>query len=162
MSVFRLGVAAVLFAFSACNPFRSNNAVELDTSGATAGSQWNATLNSPSALAGAVQMNGTASMAPSSDSTSTIVTIDLANASPGGAHPWEVRRGECGAAGNAATFGSKDAYEPLDVDSDGLASSSTTIDSRIPTTGRYFVVVHASASNATTIVACGNFATPTR
>jgi hypothetical protein len=161
MSVFRLGAAAVLFAFAACNPFRSNNAVELDMSGPAAGNHWNATLSSPSALAGAVQMNGTASMAPSSDSTNTIVTIDLANASPGGVHPWEVRQGECGAAANAAMFGSKDAYEPLDVDSDGLASSSATIDSRIPTTGRYFVVIHASASNTGTIVACGNFAAPT-
>jgi hypothetical protein len=162
MSVFRLGVATVLFAFAACNPFRSNSAVELDTSGALASDQWNATLASPSALAGAVQMNGGASMAPSSDSTGTIVTIDLANASPGGVHPWEVRRGECGAATNATTFGSMDAYEPLEVDSDGHARSTATIDSRIPTTGRYFVVVLASASNTRTVVACGNLAAPTR
>jgi hypothetical protein len=113
-------------------------------------------------MAGVVQMTGTASMAPSPDSASTIITISLANASPGGVHPWEVRSGECGAARTATTFGASGAYEPLEVDSEGRANSRATIDSRIPTTGRYSVVVRASAANNRTIVACGNLAAPTR
>jgi hypothetical protein len=162
MSVFRITVPVLLLASAACGVFGGGGAVELGTVGAAAGSQWNATLSSPTAMAGVVQMTGTASMAPSPDSASTIITINLANASPGGIHPWQVRSGECGAARTATTFGASDAYEPLEVDSDGRANSTATIDSRIPATGRYSAVVHASAANNTTIVACGNLAAPTR
>lgn len=162
MSVVRIMVPVLLLASAACGAFGSGGAVELSTGGADAGSQWNATLSSPAALAGVVQMTGTASMAPSPDSASTIVTINLANASPGGVHPWEIRSGDCGVTSRATTFGSGDAYEPLEVDSDGRATSTATIDSRIPTSGRYSAVVQASAANDTTIVACGNLAAPTR
>lgn len=161
MSVFRITVPVLLLASAACGAF-GGGAVELGTVGAAAGSQWNATLSSPTAMAGVVQMTGTVSMAPSPDSASTIITISLANASPGGIHPWEVRSGECGAARTATTFGTGDAYEPLEVDSNGRANSTVTIDSRIPTSGRYSAVVHASAANNRTIVACGNLAAPTR
>jgi len=162
MSVFRITVPVLLLASAACGAFGGGGAVELGTMGAAAGSQWNATLSSPAAMAGVVQMTGTASMAPSPDSTRTIITINLANASPGGIHPWEVRSGECGATSRATTFGSRDEYEPLEVDSDGRGNSTVTIDSPIPTTGRYSAVVHASAENYQTIVACGNLAAPTR
>jgi len=107
-------------------------------------------------------MTGTASMAPSPDSAQTIVVIGLANASPGGIHPWAVRSGECGATSRPTTFGSNDAFKPLEVDSEGRAGSTARIDSRIPTTGRYSAVVLASEANRTTIVACGNLAAPTR
>lgn len=162
MSIVRITVPVLLLASAACGAFGSGGAVELSTAGAAAGSQWNATLASPAAMAGVVQMTGTASMAPSPDSTSTIITIDLANASPGGVHPWEVHSGECGSTSRGTTFGHSDAYKPLEVDSDGRASSTMTIDSRIPTTGRYSVVVRASAANDRTVVACGNLAAPTR
>lgn len=163
MSVLRIiTVPVLLLAAAACGAFGSGGAVELSTVGAAAGSQWNATMSSPAAMAGVVQMTGTASMAPSLDSTSTVITIALANASPGGVHPWEVRSGECGAASRATTFGSGDAYKPLEVDSDGRTNSTVTIDSRIPASGRYSAVVQASAENSRTVVACGNLAAPTR
>lgn len=161
MSVVRIVVPVLLLASVGCGSFGSGGAVELGTVGAAAGSQWNATLSSPAAMDGVVQMAGTASMAPSPDSASTVITVNLANASPGGIHPWEVRSEECGAASSAATFGPRDAYEPLEVDSDGRGNSTITIDSRIPTTGRYSAVVHASARNDRTVVACGNLAAPT-
>lgn len=162
MSVSRIVVPVLLLASAGCGAFGSGGAVELGTAGAAAGSQWNATLSSPATLAGVVQMTGTATMAPSPDSASTIITVNLANASPGGIHPWEIRSGECGAASRSTTFGSNDAYEPLEVDSDGRAESTVRIDSRIPTTGRYSAAVRASAANDRTIVACGNLAAPTR
>lgn len=162
MTVLRIMVPALLLTSAACGAFGSGSAVELGTLGAAAGSQWNATLSSPAAMAGVVQMTGTATMAPSPDSASTIISLTLANASPGGLHPWAVRSGECGSASRATTFGSSDMYEPLKVDSDGRANSTVSIDSRIPTTGRYSAVVHASAANDRTIVACGNLAAPTR
>lgn len=159
---FRFGTILLLSALVACNPFRRDNAVELDARNTTLNTQWNATLASPESLAGITQMNGSASMAPSRDSTSTVVTIRLANASPGGIHPWEARRGECGAPSSSRALGSTDAYEALRVDSEGRASARATIPSRTPTRGRYFVVVHASRANAGTVVACGNLAAPTR
>lgn len=164
MSVVRIMVPVLLLALAsaACGTFGSGGAVELGAAGAAAGSQWNATLSSPAAMAGVAQMTGTATMAPSPDSTSTNVAVNLANASPGGIHPWEVQSGECGAASRGRTFGSSDEYEPLEVDSDGRANSTVAIDSRIPATGRYSVVVRASAANHRTIVACGNLAAPTR
>lgn len=163
MSVFRIIVPVLALASTACGALGGGGgAVELGTAGAVAGSQWNATLSSPAAMAGVVQMTGTASMTPSADSTRTIITINLANASPGGVHPWEVRSGECGSTARATTFGSRDAYESLEVDSNGRANSTVTIDSPIPTTGRYSAVIHASAENDQTIVACGNLAAPTR
>lgn len=158
MSVVRFVVPVLLLASAACG----SGAVELGTAGAAAGSQWNATLASPSELAGVVQMTGMASMAPTSDGAGTIITLNLANASPGGMHPWQVRSGECGASWSTTTLGARGSYEPLDVDSDGRASSTVTINSPIPRTGRYAAVVHASAANDGTIVACGNLAPPTR
>jgi hypothetical protein len=163
MSVFRIMVPALLLASAGCGTLGGGGgAVELGTAGAAAGSQWNATLASPAAMAGVVQMTGTASMAPSADSTRTIITINLANASPGGVHPWEVRTGDCGSTARGTTLGSRDAYEPLEVGSNGRATSTVTIDSRFPTTGRFAAVVRASAENTETIVACGNLAAPTR
>lgn len=163
MSVFRIAVPGLLLATAACGAFGGgSSAVELGSTGAAAGSQWNATLASPAAMAGVVQMTGSVTMAPSADSSNTIVTLNLANASPGGVHPWEVQSGECGSASSSTTFGSRDAYEPLEVDDDGRASLTVTIDERIPTTGRYSAVIHASEANRRTIVACGNLAPPTR
>jgi len=161
MSVFRIMVPVLLLASAGCGSFGSGGAVELGTVGAAARTQWNGTLSSPAAMAGVVQMTGTVSMAPSPDSRRTIITINLANASPGGVHPWEVRSGECGAASIGMTFGPRDEYDPLEVDSNGRADSAVTIDSPIPATGRYSAVVHASAANDRTIVACANLAPPT-
>jgi hypothetical protein len=159
---FRFGMILLLFAMTACNPFRRDSAVELDPENTTLNTQWNATLASPEALAGITQMNGHASMAPSPDSTSTIVTINLANASPGGVHPWSARRGACGSSFSSPVVGSMDAYESLEVDSNGRASARVSIPTRTPTSGQYFVVVHASRANASTVVACGNLAAPAR
>ena len=65
---------------TACNPFHQRPAVEVTAHDATLNTRWHANLASPASLAGAVQMNGTASMAPSRDSTSTDITLALANA----------------------------------------------------------------------------------
>jgi hypothetical protein len=161
MSVFRNMVPVLVLASAGCGALGGGSAVELGTVGAAAGSQWNATLSSPAAMAGVVQMTGMVSMAPSADGVGTIIALNLANASPGGLHPWEVRSGACGASSVSTTFGSRDAYEALEVDSDGHANSTATIDARIPATGRYSAVIHASEANDRTIVACGNFAAPT-
>jgi hypothetical protein len=158
-----LGVGLSLIGLAACNPFRQQAAVELSTGDASLNSRWHANLASPATLAGVVQMSGSASMAPAPGG-GTIVTLDLANASPGGKHPWEARLGQCGTQTqmDGGVFGMRDAYEPLEVGSNGQATGTATVQVETPEAGRYFVVVHASDANSSTVVACGNLAAPTR
>jgi hypothetical protein len=53
----------------------------------TLNSSWHARIASPSQLAGAVQMNGSASMAPVRKRETTLVVLKLGNTSPGGGPP---------------------------------------------------------------------------
>ena len=148
----------------ACNPFRSpmkqEPVVQVTTNDANVNSRWHGTLTSPSNLAGAVQMTGQISMSPGSNASNTNVALLLANASPGGLHPWQLHRGQCGT--DDGVFGSADAYKTLKVDEYGRATGSATVPLVMPSDGRYFVSVGASVANAETIVACGNLASPTQ
>jgi hypothetical protein len=136
--------------------------VQVSAQDATLNTRWHANLASPTSLAGVVQMRGSASMAPSADGSETNVTLTLANASPGGLHPWAVHRGQCGTATDNGVFGRNEAYKALKVGDDGLADGAATVPLTTPRTGGYFVVVYASVANPETVVACGNLAPPTR
>ena len=160
--LFGLAVTLPLLVLVACNPFRRESAVQMSASDAALNTRWHANLVSPSALAGVVQMSGSASMAPDATGEGTLVTVNLANAAPGGLHPWELRRGQCGTTRDGGSLGAMDAYEPLEVDSDGRATATATLETAMPQSGQYYVVVHASKANATTVVACGNLAPPAR
>jgi hypothetical protein len=156
----RLLILAVsAFALASCNPFHHESAVQVTTKDENLNSRWHANLASPAELAGAVQMNGSASMAPGTKSGNTTVVLDLANATPGGLHPWQLHRGQCGA--DEGVFGAADAYHAAKVGSDGHAQSMANVPITTPTTGSYFVMVRASASNDAVTVACGNLAPPT-
>ena len=148
----------------ACNPFRSpmkqDPVVQVTTSDANVNARWNGTLASPSNLAGAVQMSGSVSMSPSSNSGNTSVFLDLANASPGGRHPWQLHRGQCGM--DEGVFGSASDYKTLKVDEYGRAKGAANVQAVMPNDGRYFASVGASEANPGTIVACGNLASPTQ
>ncbi len=157
-----LTVTLALIVATACNPFHQSQAVRVSAQDATLNSRWHANLASPATLAGAVQMNGSASMAPTSTGTSTTITINLANAAPGGSHPWAIHMGQCGAGMDGGVFGSSDAYKTLQVQSDGAATGAATVPLQTPSTGSYFAVVLASTANAETVVACGNLAPPTQ
>ena len=162
-SLFPITVAGAL-ALVACNPFRSplkqDPVVQVTTNDANVNSRWHGTLASPSNLAGAVQMSGQVSMAPGSSAGNTSVGVNLTNASPGGLHPWQLHRGQCGS--DEGVFGAADAYKTLKVDEYGRASSTANVPLMMPSDGRYFVSIGASAANAETIVACGNLASPTQ
>ena len=161
MSNHRLLMLAVsAFALTSCNPFRHESAVQVSTKDENLNSRWHANLATPAELAGAVQMNGSASMAPGTKSGTTIVVLDLANATPGGLHPWQLHLGQCGS--DEGVFGAADLYHAAKVDHDGHATSSATVPIQTPTTGSYFVIVRASAANDAVTVACGNLAPPTQ
>lgn len=157
-----LTIVLCAFFSTACNPFHKGQAVDVSPGDATLNSTWHANLASPASLAGAVQMNGSASMAPDPDNTHTVIDISLANASPGGLHPWEAHQGQCSPGSDFGVIGSSDAYEQMKVDSDGSAMGKATIPMRTPRSGSYFVVVYASEANSRMVVACGNLAAPTR
>lgn len=157
-------LAGVLLAVSACNPFRSpfkqEPVVQVSTGDVNVNSRWNGTLATPASLAGAVQMQGSATMTPGSNSGNTAVKVQLSNASPGGIHPWQLHRGQCGM--DEGLFGTVESYKALKVDDSGRASGSASLPYAMPTIGNFFISVGASSANPETIVACGNLAPPSR
>jgi hypothetical protein len=159
-----LAFAGVLIAASACNPFRSpfkqEPVVSMRDGDINANARWSGTLASPANLAGAVQMKGGATMTPGSNGQNTLVNVNLSNASPGGIHPWQLRRGQCGA--DEGVLGRAEAYKALKVDEYGRAESSVTLPLVMPSMGAFYVSVGASSANPETIVACGNLAPPSR
>jgi hypothetical protein len=153
-TVWLAGIVAV----SACG---GRAPVQIDPNARAATPRWNATLQTPADLAGAVQVQGSGWMAASeTDSARTQAHVDISNAAPGGRHPWHVHRGRCG--NDLGILGPAAAYQPLDVGSDGRAASTASLDIPAPTSGEYFINVHASQNNMATIVACGNLAPPAR
>src|SRR6185312_647590 len=116
-----LTLAVSAFALTSCNPFRHEPAVQVSTKDENLNSRWHANLATPAELAGAVQINGSASMAPGSKSGNTTVVLDLANATPGGLHPWQLHRGQCGS--DDGVVGSVAAYPAAKVGGDGHANA---------------------------------------
>ena len=155
--LFLLAVSAL--ALTSCNPFRQEPAVQVSTKDENLNSRWHANLASPADLAGAVQMSGSASMTPGARSGNTTVSLNLANATPGGLHPWQLHRGQCGA--DNGMVGTAGAYPVAQVGRNGEATVSATLPFVTPTDGSYFVMVRASAANDAVTVACGNLAPPT-
>jgi hypothetical protein len=152
-------IGAAALALAGCNPFHRSPAVEMSAADENLNTRWNGTFASPSSLAGVVQMSGSATMAPGGDRV-THVRVDLANATPGGEHPWGLHRGQCDY--DEGLVGERSAYRPVKVGSDGRAHASANVDLHTPTSGRFAVRVMASAANANTIVACANLAPPSR
>jgi hypothetical protein len=136
-------------------------AVEINPQSQPVANRWNGTLSTPPELAGVADTRGSAWMAADAEKQDrTRAHVDVANAIPGGVHPWHVHRGQCGS--DQGIFGPADAYKPIKVGNNGRASSDAVLPVPSPKTGDFFVNVHASARNMGTIVACGNLAPPAR
>jgi hypothetical protein len=136
-------------------------AVEINPQSQPIATRWNGTLSTPPELAGVADLRGSAWMgADAENQDRTRAHVDVANAVPGGVHPWHVHRGQCGS--DQGIFGPEDAYKPFRVGNDGRASSDALLPVPAPKTGDFFVNIHASARNMGTIVACGNLAPPAR
>jgi hypothetical protein len=135
--------------------------VEINPRSQSIAGRWNGTLSTPAQLAGALQIQGQGWMgANEKNADQTLAGVEISNAAPGGVHPWHVHRGQCGS--DQGIFGPADAYEPLKVEGDGRASATAELPMALPRTGSFFVNVHASSRNMSTIVACGNLAPPAR
>ena len=152
-------IAISTLAVAACNPFHRDPVTEV-TRDANANARWRASLVSPASLAGAVQMKGSATMQPGKSDANTDFSLNVANATPGGVHPWQVRRGQCGA--DEGMVGSSDSYKAIKIGDDGNGSSNASVPMTTPTWGNYYVTVQASSANSEMVVACGNLAPPAK
>jgi hypothetical protein len=157
--LYRATTVALALVAAGCGMFHksSNPATSIDPNAAQGRFDWKASLFTPSELAGAMQVRGIATWARNGNTASTVST-SLSNATPGGIHPWHVHAGHCGE--NGAIVGSAAAYAPLTVNDKGNASSIARLEMSLPSSGDYYVNVHASATNLGTIISCGNFAPP--
>lgn len=154
-----VGLMAASLALGACGG--GSRAVQINPQDQVIGTRWNATLSTPAALAGATQVKGTGWMAADErGEPRTRAHVEIANAVPGGEHPWHVHLGQCG--NDQGILGSADAYRPLRVGGDGTAQEEAELNIPVPRSGQYHINVHASPNNMATIIACGNLAPPTR
>jgi hypothetical protein len=153
-----LSLLVFTFAASSCG---GRQAVEISPNSQPMATRWNGTLSTQPELLGVVQIRGSAWMGPDEKNADRArAAVSISNAAPGGVHPWHVHRGQCGS--DQGIFGPADAYKPLKVGSGGRASSEAILPVPLPKTGDFFVNVHASDRNMSTIMACGNLAPPAR
>jgi hypothetical protein len=111
--------------------------------------RWTATLAAPSA-----DIRGTATLSPGLTFRETLASIAIAGARPLAAHAWYVQLGECGH--DRGTLAGPQAYTPITIDSQGEGTSTVTLPFTVPTSGHYFVTVRQSASEASSVIACGD------
>jgi hypothetical protein len=154
-----LAFAATALTLGACSILRPTPAVEVNAADVNLNSSWHASIASPTDLAGAVQMSGSASMAPGVKRGTTQVALNLGNTAPGGMHPWAIHLGQCSQ--DEGVFGDPQNYPPLHVSADGTGHSNAIVAINTPISGSYFVSVQASPANSELTVACGNLAAPT-
>jgi hypothetical protein len=99
---------------------------------------------------------GTATVAPGTTSGTTVVVVSIRGGTPGAIYPWHVHSGQCG--DNGSIVGSASAYPSLTANADGTGQANATLPIPAPSSGSYYVNVHASPSDMGTIVSCGNLA----
>lgn len=128
----------------------TTSTTSLPAPSAASAMKWNTTL----APQGAGTVAGTATIAPGTTAGTTVVTVGITGGTPGATYPWHVHTGNCGDQG--PVVGSAAAYPVLTVDAGGKAQADATIPVPTPTTGNYYVNVHASPSDMGTIISCGN------
>jgi hypothetical protein len=150
------GLTLLGFALTSCG---GGKPVEINPDAQTVSTRWNGVLSTPAGLRGVADIRGQgwAAVDPK-DQDKTRAHVSIANAVPNAVHPWHVHRGECGT--DQGIAGPPDAYPPLKVEDDGKAQATAELGIKMPRAGRYFINVHASPKNMSTIVACGNLAPP--
>lgn len=121
-------------------------------------SRWNATISTPAPMQGVLQAQGRAWITSVDEGRKSRVDVELSNITAGGEHPWVLRTGQCGMTG--AELLRARGNDALKVGRDGKAKADMTIDRYFQNSGDYALEVLASNENASTVIACGNFAPP--
>ena len=111
---------------------------------------WSATINSMNGST----ISGTASGTTAHDSTH--VTVNISGGQPGATLPWHIHDGKCNDA-SPPVFGNASEYPPLVVGSDGKATATAHLGTKLNEASSYIINVHASPTNMGTIVACGAY-----
>ena len=84
----------------------------------------------------------------------TNATINITGATVGGSHPWMIHEGTCNLPG--AALGTASEYPLVTIGSDGRGTANAQVNARLDEAKDYIVVVHASQSDMSTVVACGD------
>jgi hypothetical protein len=161
----RLIIATVAAVFSTVAYAQKGNVPGHDASvssatgtaaGAAIGRQQGMKMTATLAPAKGGTIAGTATVEPGPSAGTTVATVSLTGAKPGAVYPWHVHVGKCGMTPGGKVWGDGSAYKPLTAGSDGTAKGTATISMAVPTSGDYYVNIHASPSDMGTIVSCGN------
>ncbi|MDQ6827641.1 MAG: hypothetical protein M3081_02100 [Gemmatimonadota bacterium] len=73
---------------------------------------------------------------------------------PGESYSWHISPGVCGAS-DEVSLGTTASYPTLTIAANGTGSVTAVVGSAAPSTGNFFVIVHA-ANGAGVALACGN------
>jgi hypothetical protein len=129
------------------DPATGNIDVDVE-SPAQRGQEWEGTIRGMNAYAA---MTGTA-RARVVEGVADI-SVTLSGGMAGRTHPWHLHEGKCGSGG--AIVGDPYAYSPITIGSDGKATGTARIQKTLNEASDYHVNFHASSSEMSTIVACG-------
>ncbi len=110
----------------------------------------------PSAAPVSTARVGSLLIAPADTGGHAKATLVLADALPG-AHPWHIHLGSCG--NDQGVAGMPGTFPLINVAPDGRGRSVALLPFSTPESKTFFVNVHASAAD-TTSIACGNLASP--
>jgi hypothetical protein len=146
-------VAATLA--SACvrtrtDPVTGKTDVDVESPGKE-GEDWSARLTGGSNFP---SVSGTATAAVLEGESTLAITLD--GATPGSSHPWFLHEGTCDDPG--PIVGDRAAYSPLSTGEQGRGTSTVKLNVGLNEASTYAVMVHASASDMGTVVACGALA----
>jgi hypothetical protein len=111
---------------------------------------WNANLAS---------MNGSTVTGNAKGTTGndmTHVTVTISGGTPGATYPWHIHDGKCTDAG-PPIVGNMTDYPPLVVGSDGTATATANLSTKLNEARNYIINIHASPTNLGTIIACGDY-----
>ena len=84
----------------------------------------------------------------------TTANISIDNAVSGGQYPWMIHEGTCNMPGQGVGMASD--YPLITIGDNGKGTASANIMARLDEAKDYVVVVHASQSDMSTVVACGD------
>ncbi len=115
---------------------------------------WSAAATASSGFSGA---GANATARSTAGGTTVTVAFREATGMSGTVRPWHVHYGSCG--NDQGIVGDASAYSPLRPGPDGTATTTATISMPLDPARSYFVNIHKSPEETTTIVACGALTT---
>jgi len=116
---------------------------------------WSAAATAQPGFTGA---GANASAVTGAGGTNVAMAFREAAGMSGTTRPWHVHYGRCG--NDQGIVGDASLYTPLRPGSDGTATTKATIPVRLTGDRTYFINIHKSPSELSTIVACGNLSSP--